>query len=327
MTRKNGLPRRVYLRHGAYFYVRPADEKWMRLSAERDGLPAMLRALADVTDSERHSDRMPAVITRWLATKKSDWADKTAVDNERAAAEIAEAFADGTPRLVTTVHVDQYLNRYTGTPRTYNLHRSILRQVLAYAARGGLREGFNPVDNIPQMTLEGRKRWVTDEDVKLLKAAALQQTRNGEALVQMIDLALLTGLRISNLIKLRWQDVTKDGLSVQVVKKGPRLLIEWTPALRAAIKACERGDKIGHVLKTQTGTGYRYSGIRSAWVRACARAELEDLNIHDLRGRAGMDKRDADGLESAKDLLGHRSIKTTEHYVDGKAPRRVKPAR
>lgn len=328
MTRKNGLPRRVYLRHGAYFYVRPADEKWLRLSAEKDGLPAMLRALADVTDSERHSDRMPAVITRWLTTKKADWADKTAVDNERVAGEIAEAFADGTPRLVTTVHVDQYLNRYAATPRTYNLHRSILRQVLAYAARGGLREGFNPVDNIPQKPLKGRKRWVTDDEVARLKAAALQQSRNGEALVQMIDLALLTGQRIGDLIRLRWQDVDeKTGVRVQQGKTGERLLIEWTPALRAAVKACQRGDRIGHVLQTQSGTGYRYAGIRSAWVRACARAELEDLNIHDLRGRAGMDKRDADGLESAKDLLGHRSIKTTEHYVDGKAPRRVKPAR
>jgi integrase len=313
MTRKNGLPRRVYLRHGSYFFVRPADGKWLRLSAQKDGLPAMLRALADLTDAENTSDRMPAVITRWLASKRHEWADKTATDQDRIAAEMAEAFADGTPRQVTTPLADEYLRRYASTPRTYNLHRSMLRQVLAFAARAGLREGFNPIDNIPQKALKGRKRWVTDDEVKLLKAAALQQSRNGEALVQMIDLALLMGQRIGDLIQLRWQDIGDAGVRVQQGKTGERLLIEWTPALRAAIKACERGDRIGHVLKTQTGTGYRYAGIRSAWVRACERAGLEDLNIHDLRGRAGMDKRDADGLEEAKALLGHRSIKTTEH--------------
>ena len=104
-------------------------------------------------------------------------------------------------------------------------------------------------------------------------------------------------------------------------------MIEWSPALRAAVAACERGDKIGHVLRTQSGRGFRYAGIRSSWVRACERAGIEDMNIHDLRGRAGMDARDANGLESAKDLLGHKSIKMTEQYVDGKAPRKAKPSR
>lgn len=325
MTRSD-MPRRVYLRHGAYYFVTLAG-KWIKLSRQSEGLPAMYRALASLTEQEATSDRMPAVLTRWLDSKRPEWADKTATDQERIADEMAEAFAEFSPADVTTPICAEYLRRYVATPRTHNLHRTMLRQVLAFAALEGLREGFNPIDNIPQKALKGRKRWVTDAELKLLKDAALQQSRNGEALVQMIDLALLTGQRIGDLLGLRWQDVTDAGIRVQQGKTGERLLIEWTPALRAAIKACERGDKIGHVLKTQSGTGYRYAGIRSAWVRACARAGLDDLNIHDLRGRAGMDKRDADGLEGAKDLLGHRSIRTTEHYVDGKAPRRVKPAR
>ena len=39
--------------------------------------------------------------------------------------------------------------------------------------------------------------------VKALKVAALKQPRNGRALVQMIDLAMLTGQRISDVIGLR----------------------------------------------------------------------------------------------------------------------------
>jgi integrase len=62
-------------------------------------------------------------------------------------------------------------------------------------------------------------------------------------------------------------------------------------------------------------------------VRACARAGIADLHIHDLRGRAGVDKREADGIEAAKALLGHRSMRMTEHYTDGKKARKVKPAR
>lgn len=107
----------------------------------------------------------------------------------------------------------------------------------------------------------------------------------------MIDLAPLTGQRISDLTGLRWQDVTNAGIYVTqgdgngAVKRP----IAWSPALRRDIAACKRGDKFGHVLRTQSGKGYRYSGIRSAWVRACARASVDDLNIHNLRGRAGVD--------------------------------------
>jgi integrase len=324
MTRSD-MPRRVYLRHSAYYFV-TLEGKWLRLCREKDGLPAMWRALAALSEREATSDRMPAVIARWLASKAGEWAEKTGENQDRYAATLGEAFADFRPGDVTTPACAEYLKRFAAMPRTYNAHRTMLRQVLAFAALEGLREGYNPIDNVPAKTMKGRSRWVTDGDVKAIKAAALQATRNGEALVQMIDLALLTGQRIGDLIGLRWQDVDAKGLRVQQGKTGERLLIEWSPALRAAIAACERGDKIGHVLKTQSGSRYTYAGIRSAWVRACERAGIEDLNIHDLRGRAGMDKRDAHGLESAKDLLGHRSIKTTEHYVDGKAPRIVKPA-
>jgi integrase len=141
----------------------------------------------------------------------------------------------------------------------------------------------------------------------------------------------LTGQRIGDLIKLRWQDVTEDGLVFVQGKAGGRvrLLVEWSPALRAAIDACAVDrQRIGHVLKTQSGGSYTYGGIRSAWVRACARAGVADLNIHDLRGRAGVDALEAAGqdVRAAQALLGHSAEGMTRHYTDGKYAKRVKPA-
>lgn len=323
MTRKNGLPRRVYLRHGAYFFV-DLDYKWHRLSAERDGLPAMYRALAALTERERTSDRMPAVIARWVAAKREEWAEKTAADQERIADLMSEAFAEFSPAQVTTPICAQYLRRYESQHRTHNMHRTMLRQVLAFAALEGLREGFNPVDNVPTKSTPGRKRAVHDDEIQRVRAAALQQSRNGEGLVRMIDLALATGQRIGDLLQLRWQDVQRDGVHVVQGKTGEYLLIQWTPRLRAAIAACATGDKIGHVLRSERGTGYTYAGIRSAWDRACRRAGVEDLNIHDLRRKAGQMKLGKAGLEEAKELLGHTTVRMTEHYVDGAGPRRVK---
>ncbi|MDT7835021.1 tyrosine-type recombinase/integrase [Aquabacterium sp. OR-4] len=332
MTRSD-LPRRVYERHGAWYYVTPAAGKWVKLARVSDGLPAMYRALARLTDSEATSDRMPAVISRWLEAKRGEWSAGHAQDQERIADRMGKAFAEFTPAEVTTPVCAQYLKTYATQARTHNQHRTMLSQVLAFAAIEGLREGHNPVANIPPKRLLGRVRIVTDDEVRALKAAALQQSRNGEALVKMIELALLTGQRISDVIGMRWQDVSDQGVTV-VQDKGQgrvRLLIEMTPALRAAVDACAEGThRIGHLLKTQSGSGYTYAGIRSAWVRACARAGITDLHIHDLRGRAGVDAIEATGTQdvrAAQRLLGHKGEAMTRHYTEGKYAKRVKPAR
>jgi len=330
MTRTE-LPKRVYVKHGRYYYVTPAG-KWIGLSRENDGIPAMLRALARVMDTEVRGDMMPAVITRWVDQKRDDWSTKQAADQERIAGKMAAAMVEFQPSQVTTPVAAAYLRKYRDKPRTHNLHRTMLRGVLAFAAIEGLREGFNPVDNIPPMKLSRRIRIVTDDEIKAMRAAALQQSRNGEALVQMIDLAMLTGQRISDVIKMRWQDVD-DARGIYVTQKKSqgrvRLLIEWSPELRAAVEACAAGrDKIGHLLKTQSGRGYRYSGIRSAWVRAAARAGIEDLNIHDLRGRAGVDAMgDDEDIGAAQKLLGHSTEAMTRDYVEGKFAKRAKPAK
>ncbi|MFG6457888.1 tyrosine-type recombinase/integrase [Roseateles sp. BYS96W] len=334
MIRKSsGLPPRVYAKHSAYYLV-TLSNKWVRLCSLKDGLPAMYRALAKVADAELTRELMPGVISRWYDAKRPEWADKTADDQRRIADQMAEAFAEFDPSQVTTPVCAKYLGGYATTKRTYNLHRTMLRQVLAFAALEGLREGHNPVDNIPPKKLEGRHRVVTDDEVRRLKEAAAQQPRNGHALVQMIELAMLTGQRIGDVIKLRWQDVTDQGLMIDQGKGQGRtkLLVKWSPALRAAIAACGRGgDKIGHVLKSERGTGYTYGGLRSSWERLCERAKVEDLHIHDLRGRAGVDAMlDDDGeedIKAAQRLLGHKSEGMTRHYVEGKYHKRVKPSR
>lgn len=329
MTRKDGLPRRVYLKHGRYWHV-GVDGKWRGLTLARDGLPAMLRALAALHEGEVTGHMMPAVATRWQQSKldAGEWETSTQRNMDRVVQHVAARFADFAPAQVTTPVCAQYLRPFLDRPRTYNLHRSVLRQVLSFAALEGWRDGHNPVDDVPQRKMPKRRRIVTDAEVAAIKRAALQATRGGQALGQMIDLALLTGQRIGDVLKMRWQDVTDDGVLVDQGKTKARLLIEWTPALRAAVDACSGGrDRIGYLLVKSTGAPYRYAGVRSAWVRACARAGVDDLHIHDLRGRAGADLADEAGPYAAQKLLGHESIKMTEGYISGKTRQRAKPSK
>jgi integrase len=337
MIRKNsGLPPRVYLKHGAYYLV-TLENKWKRLCSEKEGLRAMYVALAAFVDADKTKDRMPALIARWYEHKVElgDWStEKNREDQKRIADHMAAEFDEIRPAQVTTPLCAAYLKDFLPQARTYNLHRTMLRQVLSFATLEGLRDGANPVDDVPRRKTPGRHRVVTDDEVKALKAAAAKQTRNGKALVQMIDLAMLTAQRIGDVIKLRWQDVTKEGLLFDQGKGQGRskLLVKWSPALRAAIAECGKtGDKIGHVLKSERGTGYTYGGLRSSWDRLCEKAGLEDLHIHDLRGRGGvdalLDDEGEEDIKAAQKLLGHKSEGMTRHYVEGKYHKRVKPSR
>lgn len=328
MTRKNGLPRRVYLKHGRYWHI-DLSGKWHALTREADGLPAMYRALARLTDAEKASDRMPAVITRWLDAKTAagDWSDGTKTDIERVAARISKQFIEFRPDQVKTPHCATYLKAFLAKPRTYNLHRSVLRQVLSAAALEGLREGYNPVDDVPQRKLRKRIRVVSAAELDAMAAALMQAQRGGPAHVRMLGLCLKTGQRIGDVLKFRAQDCTDDGLVVDQGKTDAPLIVEWDDELRELVDQCFEGrDRIGYLLVKSTGERYAYAGVRSAWVRAMARAGIEDLHIHDLRGEAGARLTDLVGPYAAQLLLGHTSIKMTEDYVRGKTRRRAQAA-
>jgi integrase len=316
------LPPCVYLKHGAYWLVK--RNKWHRLCSEAAGLPAMYRALAHFTDAEHMHDFMPAVVCRWLESKRDRLAPSTFEDYERYCAFLCAELAGLSPHQVTTKVCADTLRKITKA-RTFNIHHTVLRQVLSFAATEGLREGYNPVDDIPQKANKVRKRLVNPKELDAIKAEALTH-RNGEALVQMIDLATVTGQRIGDLLNLRWQDVSPRGVYFKQQKTGKELYVTWSPKLHAVINACAKAGRIGHVLKTQTGNRYTYSGIRSAWQRACDVCGIENLNIHDLRRRAGMDAKAAGSMETAQRLLGHSDPRQTADYVDGNEPDEVAPA-
>jgi integrase len=289
----------------------------------------MFRARAAITEQARAGDMMPAVVSRWLEEKAAagDWSEDTKTDMDRVAAAISKRFLDFRPYQVTTPVCAEYLKTYLKKPRTYNLHRSVLRQVMAAAAREGLREGHNPIDNIPQRKLAKRVRIVTPAEIDAMAAALMKAKRGGPAHVRMLGLCLKTGQRIGDVLKFRAQDCTDEGVIVDQGKTGAPLVVEWDAELKALVDECFAGrDRIGFLLVQSTGQPYRYSGVRSAWVRAMERAGIEDLHIHDLRGEAGARLADMLGPYAAQLLLGHASVKMTEQYIAGKTRKRAKPA-
>jgi integrase len=335
---KDALPPRVF-RKGASYYLVTADGPkriWKRLSRVKDGLPAMYRALASLMHTDAQEGRMPGLIAAWEKEVMPRHAERTQKDERARGRILAEAFAEFAADQVQAKHVAEFLRALRSKPRTHNLYRAQIRDLLRYAVELGLRTD-NPVEHIRTMPERARSRYITDSELRRIKVAAMtgddgRRTRSGAMLCALVDMAYLTGQRIGDLLALEWGAFGPAGIAFQPLKTrgstAARIIIEWTPRLRDVerrlreLRKARRGFA-PQVFTTQDGKGYTYWGASTAWRRAVKRAGLRDVHFHDLRGKALTDKEASEGMTAARLMGTHSTEAQTADYVRAKVVRKT----
>lgn len=342
------LPPRVYPKGRWYYLVTAEGTKrvWTKVTLISDGIPALYRKLADMTAADLAPDRMPLVAQLWLKEACADHKDKR--NDEWAADTISEAFAEFRARDVTTPACIAFLKpwREKKQARTFNLMRHALLDMMRFAegqeSNGvPLRDpGTNPVVSIKRMATPARDRYPTDSEVRRLKFHAMvgrdgARTRSGPYVAAAIDLAYLTGQRIGDLLELRWSKraatneagevvapyISEDGIFFKPAKTagstGAKVLITWTPRLRAVIARIEASGRrnLRFVLTNQEAQQLLYDTFSTAWWRACDRAGIKGLHFHDLKAKALTDEEELRGLEAARKKGAHSTTKQTSDYV------------
>lgn len=350
------LPARVYEKHGSYWFV-DAKRKWHKLCRVADGLSTLYAELAKFTreSDDRPTDTMPGLIDDWMLKKLGKYALSTREEYRRMALFIKTEFDDEWQISdVKPTHIARFLDKHFETkPNASNKYRALFSLIFAHAVRKGLRE-VNPASEIAGAEEAKRDRYITDDELAAVRAAALvgrdgKATDSGPVIVCLIDLAYQTAQRISDLLALNWQDVSDEGIYFKPAKtvnsSGVRLLIEMTPDLRTTLDAAKAGKVkgIGPVICTQAGSRFTYSGAQTAWKRACQRAResyekqcerdgeevsaihLRGMHFHDLRAKALTDKQRVDGAVAAQALAGHTTAEMTAHYTKAREVERVSP--
>jgi integrase len=153
----------------------------------------------------------------------------------------------------------------------------------------------------------------------------------------MVQFALISGVRLSNVIELTWRQVDWDASTIvfRIKSKKPGGELHYlpiTPAL-ALILSGERGRHPVRVFTyvcqrnrrdprtgplQQKGERYPFThdGWRKEWKRALAAAGIEDFRFHDLRHTAATRTLRAHGnLKTVMRMLGHKNIATTSRYA------------
>lgn len=337
---KSDLPKRVHIKHGSYYFV--AQNTWHKLCRVKEGLPALYRKLAELTAADTLDDSLPKLIGDWLLEVSATHSKKTQANESYMCREIGKAFIEFRAKEVTPPDVVAFLKVYKDRPRSYNAYRAQIRELMRYAIEKGLRApGTNPVDSIKTMSLKARTRYISDSELRRIKIGAVYshahptkgyrtKNRSGLMLCALIDMAYLTGQRISDLLSMEWVDVKQNGILFEPAKvensTGVKVLIEWTPKLRNVVdrlKVLKRADITRWMFTTQGAQRFTYSGASSAWRRAVARTGVRDVHFHDLKAKALTDVDDIRGMMDAQKMGGHSTQTQTADYVRHKKAKKT----
>lgn len=97
---------------------------------------------------------------------------------------------------------------------------------------------------------------------------------------RVLTLASLTGLRVSDLLRVRWEDVEEDCIVLSTGKS--RGQTEAVIPLHAELQRFLTGPGTGVILRNSRGEPWTPDGWQSSWRKA--QPEGFDRHLHDIRG-------------------------------------------
>lgn len=190
----------------------------------------------------------------------------------------------------------------------------------------------NPFKGVKLASATVRERFLSKAEAgALLDAIAELQAAKGVSctFADAIRLLLLTGARKTEILGLRWSEVDIERRQLTLPPErtkaggatGERRIVLSPPALailaerRSAVDEARRNVEPEYVFPAARGDGHAI-GIRRPFAKACARAKLSGVRVHDLRHSfASFAVADGASLFLIGKLLGHASARTTERYA------------
>lgn len=155
-------------------------------------------------------------------------------------------------------------------------------------------------------------RYLSEEEEKRLMDALSPHLK------PIVICALTTGLRLSNILNLKWESInTKVGF-IEILKqenKGhKKIQIPLSKKFMAELQKI--GIKKSGFVFINQDTNKPYTTIKTGFNAALERAGIENFRFHDLRHTVGT-RLVANGadLQTVKEYLAHSDIKTTQRYM------------
>lgn len=277
------------------------------------------------------------------------------------AARIMRTFGHRPLTSITSADISRFLARLDADPsigpRTVNKHRQVLASVFEHAMRTdtfGLTENPARASDRRREPDDGPIEFYEPEEVIALAATAregrhrdprrpavtpeevTERRRADEQDATLFLVAAFTGLRLGELLALRWRNVhfAEAKLIVEASWSAGRLSSPKSRKWRAVPLADQPAAALARLAQRERFTGRddlvfcsavgEYldpSAVRRRYRRAQRAAGLRPLRFHDLRHSfGGLVIREFDPV-AVKDFMGHAKITTTERYLHARSRR------
>lgn len=221
--------------------------------------------------------------------------------------------------VLERAQVAELHQRLNKTPPMANMVVRTLKMMYRLAEGWGMvPKGCNPCRAIVKYPDSKRERFLTDREYTRLGRVLdeAENRRGSSAAVAAIRLLMLTGCRKSEILSLRWENVSLEAGEFRLpdAKTGARVVSLSPPALKL-LSCLQRTPGSPWVFPGKNPDAH-FRSIYHAWAIICSRAGLEDVRIHDLRhSYASRALALGESLAMIGKLLGHSQIKTTARYA------------
>ena len=315
------LPRGM-TRKGRFFYhvTTTTPRKWTPLGAVK-AIALLAWARIEGAEPDPTVKTFEAIAARYASQVIPGKALRTQVDNLKELERLKAVFGRVQIEHIKPHHVREYLDRRGESAKARaNREKALLSHVFNKAREWGYTDAPNPCQGVKGFRELGRDRYVTDAEFQAVRAKAHPTVQDA------MDVALLTGQRPADVLKIRRENLRDGVLWVVQNKTGVKRAIEVTGELQQVIErinARPRQRTGPMLIQDDNGKALGTFALRSRFDKARDAAGVS-FQFRDIRAKAATDTGD---LAHSQLPLGHKRREMTEHYVKRRIGERVKPLR
>jgi integrase len=316
-----GLPPSLHMKGERYYHVTSTTpRKWTPLGVNR--ARALLEwARIEGTEPDPAVRTFDVIAQRYEREVMPTKAPRTQRDNLIELDKLRAVFGRMLIESIKPHHVRGYLDARGQTAKARaNREKALLSHLFNKAREWGYTDATNPCQGVKGFTESGRDRYVTDAEFLAVRAKA------DPTLQDAMDLALLTGQRPADVLKIMRADIRDGALFVAQNKTGAKRAIEIIGELATVIDRISRRPRArqsAYLIQDDNGRPLSMLAMRGRFDKARKAAGV-DFQFRDIRAKTASDTGD---LGHSQRLLGHKNREMTEHYVRERIGQRVKPLR
>jgi integrase len=243
-------PPRFHKKGKTWYHVSGSNPRvWVKLSSDRAEALRLWAQREGVREDD--SSKLVSVIARrYVREIYPSKAVRTRADNDKELLHLLRVFGHMPIDAILPMHIREYMDiRGQVAKVRANREKALFSHMFNKAREWGYTAAQNPCQGVKGFKETGRSRYVTDAEFEKVKAHA------HFTVVDAMDLALLTGQRPADVLKIRRADILDGALWVTQNKTGARLGIEVTGELAAVVARISerpRGQSAPTLFRTRT---------------------------------------------------------------------------